>query len=157
MPLRLAALLLAPTVLIASETFTGRVVGVADGDTIKVIHEGRAQAIRLHCIDSPEFKQPFGRTAKQLTSSLTFGHDVRVVVKTRDRYRRLVAEVFLPHGKLLNHELVKSGGAWVYVKYCRNEGYYDVERNARERRIGLWQESVPVAPWGCRKQKVGQR
>ncbi len=34
--------------------FTGRVVGVADGDTITVLHNGKGERIRLHGIDSPE-------------------------------------------------------------------------------------------------------
>ncbi len=52
--------------------FTGRVVGVADGDTITVLHNGKGERIRLHGIDSPEQRQAFGNRAKQLTSKLIF-------------------------------------------------------------------------------------
>ena len=38
--------------------FTGRVVGVSDGDTITVMHAGRGEKIRLHGIDAPEKGQP---------------------------------------------------------------------------------------------------
>src|SRR3989442_2329901 len=37
--------------------FSGRVVGVTDGDTIKVMHIGRAEKIRLYGIDCPEREQ----------------------------------------------------------------------------------------------------
>ena len=39
--------------------FTGRVVGVADGDTITVLHDGKGERIRLHGIDCPEKRQAF--------------------------------------------------------------------------------------------------
>ncbi|MFX0204273.1 MAG: thermonuclease family protein [Candidatus Hodarchaeota archaeon] len=42
------------------DIFTGKVGGVADGDTISVMREGRAVKVRLHVIDCPEKKQPFG-------------------------------------------------------------------------------------------------
>ena len=48
----LSLILLSPIVAFAD--FTGRVVGVTDGDTIKVMHNGKAEKIRLHGIDCPE-------------------------------------------------------------------------------------------------------
>ncbi len=50
--------------LVASQTlaadFTGRVVGVSDGDTITVLHNGKGERIRLHGIDCPEKRQALG-------------------------------------------------------------------------------------------------
>ncbi len=60
--------------------FSGRVIGVTDGDTIKVLHNGKAEKIRLHGIDCPEKAQPFGTKAKQFTSEMVFGKDVTVQV-----------------------------------------------------------------------------
>ncbi len=37
--------------------FTGRVIGVTDGDTITVMHNGKGERIRLHGIDCPEKRQ----------------------------------------------------------------------------------------------------
>ena len=48
--------------------FTGQVVGVIDGDTIDVLHNGQAERIRLNGIDCPEKKQAYGKKAKQFTS-----------------------------------------------------------------------------------------
>jgi micrococcal nuclease len=43
------------------------VVGISDGDTISVMHNGRAEKIRLNGIDCPEKRQAFGQLAKQFT------------------------------------------------------------------------------------------
>ncbi len=42
------------------QEFAGRVVGVSDGDTITVMHNGKGERIRLNGIDSPEKRQAFG-------------------------------------------------------------------------------------------------
>ena len=56
--------------------FTGRVVGVSDGDTITVLSQGKPVRIRLHGIDCPEKRQAFGKRAKQFASRLTYGKQV---------------------------------------------------------------------------------
>ena len=61
--------------------FSGQCVGITDGDTISVMHNGRSERIRLHGIDCPESHQAFGSRAKQFTSSLVAGNTVRVEVK----------------------------------------------------------------------------
>jgi endonuclease YncB( thermonuclease family) len=94
---------------LAADTFTGKVVGVADGDTIKVMREGRAVKVRLHGIDCPEKKQAFGKRAKEFTSDQAFGKQVEVRVQTTDRYGRIVGEVILPDSKNLNWELISVG------------------------------------------------
>ena len=48
--------LLAP-LLASADQFTGKVVGIADGDTINVLREGKAVKVRLHGIDAPEQAQ----------------------------------------------------------------------------------------------------
>ncbi len=54
-------LLLALACTAHAETITGRVVGIADGDTITVLDADKVQhKIRLSGIDAPEKKQPFG-------------------------------------------------------------------------------------------------
>ena len=76
----------------------GRVVKVADGDTITILSTpGRAGSmtppssaptqhkIRLYGIDAPESHQAFGQKSKQYLSSLVFGKDVRVAYKSRDK------------------------------------------------------------------------
>ena len=60
------------------EGYVGKCVGVSDGDTISVMHAGRAVKIRIEGIDCPELGQDFGTRAKQFTSALVFGKDVQI-------------------------------------------------------------------------------
>src|SRR5215471_17826004 len=76
----------------SADQFTGKVVGISDGDTIKVLREGKAVKVRLYGIDAPEKAQAFGTQARKFTSDLVFQRDVTVVVHTTDRYGRLVGE-----------------------------------------------------------------
>ena len=84
-------------------------MGVSDGDTITVLHNGVGEKIRLHGIDCREKRQAFGKRPKQFTSKLVFGKTVTVQGVDRDRYGRTVGEVLLPEGRSMNHELVRAG------------------------------------------------
>ncbi|MGW8271111.1 MAG: thermonuclease family protein, partial [Burkholderiales bacterium] len=73
----------------AAGTLRGRVVAVADGDTITVLDAARRRSrVRLAGIDAPESRQPFGAAAKRSLSALVFGADVEVEYRKRDRYGR---------------------------------------------------------------------
>lgn len=104
-----------------AEDFSARVVGITDGDTITVLHDGRAEKIRLNGIDCPERRQAFGTRAREFTSSLAFGKGVIVKVTGRDRYGRTLADVILPDGRSLNRELLKAGYPWWIRKYSKDE------------------------------------
>jgi micrococcal nuclease len=135
--------------------FTGKVVGVSDGDTISVMHNGRGQKIRLHGIDCPEKGQAFGQRAKQFTSALVFGKEVTVTVKDTDKYGRTIGEVKLLDGTVLNQELVKAGLAWWYRRYAPGDTVLEgLEKGAREAKQGLWVEPNPVPPWEWRHRKA---
>jgi micrococcal nuclease len=76
LPQRLIPLLIAVALSAAfAADIQGKVVGITDGDTITVFHEGRRIIVRLQGIDSPESGQAFGTRAKQFTSSLACGQD----------------------------------------------------------------------------------
>ena len=81
---------------VQAETLTGRVVGIADGDTIAVFDANRQQhKIRLQGIDAPEKAQPFGQRSKESLSRMVFGKDVRVEYGKRDKYKRIVGMVWV--------------------------------------------------------------
>jgi endonuclease YncB( thermonuclease family) len=133
--------------------FAGRVVGVSDGDTITVWHDGNGERIRLNGIDCPEQGQPFGKQAKQFTSTRVFGATVTVQKKERDRYGRTVADVILPDGRYLNRDLVTAGLAWWYRKYAPGDTDLEqLEQEAREAKQGLWADPDPIPPWEWRKR-----
>jgi len=146
------SLLLLPAALLAAD-FSGRVVGISDGDTIKVMHNGRAERIRLNGIDCPERGQPFGTRAKQFTSEMVFGKTVTLHVTDMDRYGRTVADVILPEGRVLNRELVAAGLAWWYRQYSQDKSLGQLEAEARAARRGLWADPEPIPPWAWRHQK----
>ena len=98
--------------LVHAEQFTGKVVGISDGDTISVLREGRAVKVRLYGVDAPEKAQAFGTQARTFTSDAAFQQTVTVEVHTTDRYGRLVGGVLFPDGRSLNQELVRAGMAW---------------------------------------------
>lgn len=134
--------------------FSGKVVAVTDGDSIKVIHNGRAERVRLSGIDCPEKRQAFGNRAKQATSTLAFGHQVTVHPVGKDKYKRTLATVFLANGINLNHELVRQGYCWWFRKYAPTDAELAaLEQSAREQKKGLWVDPAPVPPWEYRKAR----
>lgn len=78
---------------------------------------------------------------------------VIVRVKARDRYGRLVADVILPDGRVLNHELVRAGFAWWFRRYSTDTTLRDLEAEARADKRGLWADPKPVPPWEWRAAK----
>ena len=90
--------------------FTGQVVGVIDGDTIKVMQNGKAEEVRLDGVDCPEQNRLVGRRAKAFTSSETMGKEVTVKATRRDQSGRMFVEVMLPDGKNLNGNCSRLGG-----------------------------------------------
>jgi hypothetical protein len=88
--------------------WSGKVVSVIDGDSITVLHDPRAEQIRLYGIDCPEKGQDFGNRAKQLTSALVYGKVVEVEPVTVDRYGRTVALLRVGN-TLVNEELIRRG------------------------------------------------
>ncbi len=133
--------------------FTGKVVKVTDGDTLEVMHNGRAEKVRLAGIDCPENGQPYGQAARRFALELVAQKIVRIEVETTDRYGRTVGEVFLNNGTSLNRELVRNGHAWWYRRYSSETSLGQLEDAARQARRGLWQEPDPVAPWDWRRGK----
>jgi micrococcal nuclease len=139
-----------------SQTITGRVVKVADGDTITILNSHKQKTkIRLYGIDTPESGQAYGIKAKKFTSSLVAGEIVSVKVYDTDRYGRSVGVVFAGSTNV-NQEVISNGYAWQYKKYCKASFCRDwsiLEDHAKTARIGLWSEAKPIPPWQYRKDK----
>jgi micrococcal nuclease len=135
----------------ARDPFSGKVVGVTDGDTITGLEPNKKTQfkIRLYGIDTPEKQQPFGTRAKQFTSDLCFGKTVQVETVDTDRYGRTVALVKLENGILVNEEIVRAGFAWVYGAYCKRSvclKWNRLEDEARAAGLVLWKNKNPVEP-----------
>ena len=137
-----------------SQKITAKVVGVKDGDTFVVLNEKKEIVVRLEHIDAPEKNQTFGNKAKQFASDFCFGKTVVVIGNgKKDRNGRWIGEIFY-NNQNLNKELVRNGLAWHYKRYSKSANYADLETAARKKKIGLWRDKDPVAPWNWRKSKL---
>lgn len=151
-------LLLAPLSAIA-QTTPATVVSVGDGDTLRSRAAGQVTTIRLSCVDSPERTQsPWGQqSTSRLKQLLPPGKPVQVRTITRDRYGRIVAELYI--GKQsANLQMVKEGQAVVYRQYlsgcaATKDQYLQAEAQAKKQRLGFWNQQSPVMPWDYRRGK----
>ena len=131
--------------------FTGKVVGVTDGDTLKVLYQGNKQyKVRLQHIDCPENGQPFATKAKQSLSAKVFGKVVTIKWDEMDKYKRILGDVYV--GKQwVNLALVQEGMAWHYKYYSKDATMAAAETKAKAGKLGIWSMPDPTAPWDFRR------
>lgn len=135
----------------AAEPLTGKVVRIADGDTITVLDAANAQhKVRLQGIDAPERGQPFGTKAREGLAAMVMGKAVTVHDDGKDKYGRTLGRIEI-EGRDVNRQMVADGLAWHYVKFSRDARLAAAERDARAARRGLWADAAPVPPWEWRK------
>lgn len=134
---------------------------VVDGDTLKL---ASGERVRLIGIDTPEMHESeklyrdarrsdrdaetikaLGRRSYLFTKGLVEGRTVRLEfdVEKRDKYKRLLAYVYLPDGTFVNAEIIRQGYASV-MTYPPNVKHADeflrLYRRARDNKLGLWNE-----------------
>ena len=115
-----AAAVLSVTSAFAAETLKGRVVKVADGDTITVLDAANVQhRIRLDKIDAPEKAQPFGDASRRHLATFVAGKIVKVEWTKKDKYGRILGTVWtmLPVRIDVNLQMVNDGYAWHYKHF----------------------------------------
>jgi endonuclease YncB( thermonuclease family) len=142
-----------------ADILSGRVVGVADGDTVTILDSTNTQhKIRLGGIDAPEKHQAFGNVSKKSLSDMVYGQLVTVDWHKEDRYGRKVGKV-LTNDIDVNLEQIKRGLAWYYKKYkgemvqTDRINYVQAQQEAETNQRGLWLDANPIPPWDFRKQK----
>jgi endonuclease YncB( thermonuclease family) len=143
-------------------TEAGTVTHVADGDTITVITANQTKLrIRMVGIDAPETPkgtkfpaQPYGKEAylKQLVE----GKQVKVEIYGVDRYKRLLATIFLD-GKDINLAMIEAGLAEVYrgpeSGNPYTQQYRGAEDTARSAKKNMWiQGDTYESPRAYRKR-----
>ena len=87
----------------------------------------------------------------------------KVRVFEADRYQREVAQVSV--GTIdLNLMQIRDGAAWHYESYAKNNrvkpltpNYSAAQKQAKEKRKGLWKKDNPQAPWQFRRQNHEQQ
>ncbi len=157
MKLTIAATLLMAALSCAAATIQGKVVSVADGDTITVLDASKVQhKIRLSGIDAPEKKQAFGNRSKESLSDLVFAKTVTVQTDKVDKYSRNVGKV-LVDGIDVNLEQIKRGMAWHYKAFegeqpqADRQAYSGAESAAKASKRGLWAAVDATPPWEFRR------
>ena len=145
---------------VPARAWQGRVRSVPDGDSLTVERGGRTVKVRLYGIDSPEYRQPGWREARDFTRRLVSGRSVEIEQMDRDNYGRVVA-VVSRDGVLVNRELVRAGHAWQYPRYCRSRDLCaemeSLQDAARAERLGLWREPSPLPPWKWKRLPGNRR
>jgi len=125
------------------------VVGVIDGDTMRIIVNGKEETVRLLLVDTPETVhptkpvQPFGPEASQYAKEMLTGKEVEIEldVRERDKFGRLLAYLYI-NGQMFNEMLLENGLARVAYVYPPNTKYVDrfkeIEKKAKQKEKGIW-------------------
>lgn len=153
-----------PGMLFAEEykVFTGKVVSVHDGDTIKVLSlvNNKVYVIRLLEIDAPEVnpKQDWGIEARDYLKSLVINKTVKIKWTKQDKYGRTLGLVYLPdfvqvgQDYNVNAHMVLNGDAWVYREFPHDKELEAHENFAKSIKTGLWSKPNPIYPSEFRKE-----
>lgn len=140
---------------LSAQEITGKVTRVFDGDSFIVTAAGgKTIEVRLAGIDAPEKNQPYADSARSALRGLILDRKLRLEVLDVDRYGRKVAHAYRePDGLDVNAELIRRGHVWVYRRRAYDTSLYDLERDAREQKLGLWAlpESEREPPWRWRR------
>jgi len=86
------------------------------------------------------------------TVALCFEKRVRVEKVGVDTYGRTLAFVYV-NDVCINKELLRKGLAWHYKDFNNDPELAQLETEARTKKVGLWSQPDPVAPWDFRHKK----
>lgn len=128
-----------------------RVVGIVDGDTIKVSINGKTETVRLIGVDTPETKDPrkpvqcYGPQATSRMQHYVQSKNVRLESDPsqgdRDKYGRLLRYVHLQDGRNVGYHMILDGAAHEYTynkPYKYQKLFKEAERIAKQKKVGLW-------------------
>lgn len=134
------------------------VIRAVDGDTLVVKLDGETleKRVRLLGIDTPETVDPrkpvgcFGKEASAHMHALVDGKSVRLIADPqadeRDKYDRLLRNVFLEDGTDLNAAMVRDGYAYAYLSFpldpFRKRELKQLQEDAKMAGRGLWNQNT---------------
>lgn len=126
------------------------VLSVIDGDTIRILYDGKETTVRYLLVDTPETnhprlgEQPLGKEATERNKELIQSGEVSIEFDVGDRfddYGRLLAYLYVD-GESVQEELLETGHARVAYVFPPNTRYLDeyeqAEGQAKESRLGIW-------------------
>lgn len=134
-------------------TISGKVISVADGDTMTILTADKKQIkIRMLGIDAPERGQDFGTVARQQLNNLCYGKNVIVEKKDEDQYGRVLGVVYVD-GMNVNEYMVRNGLAWYYRHFVNDPRLDSLELLARKEKVNIWSMKNPTPPYEFRKSR----
>jgi len=124
-----------------------------DGDTVSLIVNGKTRRVRMLAIDTPESVTPerpigeYGVDASKYTCELiTNAKNIYLEFDDNsdkeDKYERLLAYIYADD-VMIQKELLKMGYAkvaYLYGDYKYTDEFKELERIAKENKIGIWQD-----------------
>ncbi len=118
-----------------------KVIKVYDGNTVKIMGQGKTLRVRLVGIDAPEKGQPYYTESGKYLADLVLDRFVAVRDFSTDTSKRLLGEVFI-EGANINLEMLRAGLVEVYrgdiPKELDIRAYFDAEAEARNAKAGMW-------------------
>jgi endonuclease YncB( thermonuclease family) len=138
------------------------VTHVVDGDTVRVRLSSAApeETVRLLGIDAPEISHAsgegshWGLQAAEYLKGIAEGRSVTLRLdstQTRDKYRRLLAYLYLGDTENVNQSLVRDGHAYAFrtFPHSQQRQFEQAETEARGKRRGLWADLTDeqMPPW----------
>ncbi len=137
---------------------TVKFVKCVDGDTAVFSIDNKETKVRFLAIDTPETVHPtkeveaYGKDASTYTcNKITNAKKIELEYDDKstklDKYVRTLAWVWVDNS-LLQKELISIGYAkvkYVYGKYSYLEELYEVENEAKDKKLGLWANYTPVS------------
>ena len=139
---------------VSAQAWTGKVVEVRGGDLLAIEHpkEGILK-VMLYGINAPEERQRYSKRAKKFLTEKVEGRVVDVQELVTEQ-KILTAVIF--HDEVnINEYVLQAGYGWVYEKYCDQAfcpDWLTYEKQAREKKLGLWQDENPIPPWEWRER-----
>ncbi len=130
---------------------TATITKISDCDTVQAITpEGTKLKVRLYGIDAPETPkgnkagEPFGNASRDYLTSLISQRSVRVEILDIDRYRRIVAILWLAE-RNVNQAMIAAGMAEAYVEYLKQPyraPFIQAEQEAKAQGRGVWSQGT---------------
>ncbi len=132
-----------------------KVLGVVDGDTVKLEIEGKSETVRLIGINTPETVDPrkpvecFGKEASNKAKEILLGKTVAFEQDPsqdkRDKYSRLLGYIILLNGVNYNKTMIEQGYAYEYtydLAYKYQAEFKQAQASAQKNKLGLWADNT---------------
>ncbi len=142
----------------SADTLTGRVIDIADGDTLTLLVGRQPYKIQIVAIDAPERYQTWGDQSRTNLSRLTLNRTAVANCSRLERLDHQACQVTV-NDIDIGLQQIREGMAWwlrqdAHAQSTDDQSAYESsELMAKMRRMGLWGETNPVPPWEFRGRR----